>query len=117
MGLPRGPGVVRPVLAGCRRVGPTRGRCHSVGCCVGRGGMTWQAGPGETGSERGHDRRLVLRAVCFGCGLERTDDPLVEGKGLSACLACGETRMVIDDAPGRDWQARDALAWIHRVVA
>ena len=58
------------------------------------------------GSDR--DEGPFLRAVCFGCGLERTDDPLVDGKGLSMCLACGETRMVIDQGLGRYGRARRA---------
>jgi hypothetical protein len=50
-----------------------------------------------------------LCAICFGCGLERTDSPLVHRNRLVACLVCGDTRMIIDirparspvDAPGR----------------
>jgi hypothetical protein len=61
----------------------------------------------ETGSEPGQRRGLNLRAVCFGCGLERSDDPLVDGKGLSLCLACGETRVVIDERPDREGQHWD----------
>jgi hypothetical protein len=37
-----------------------------------------------------------LRAVCLGCGLERTDQPLVEGGDLAICLACGDVRVVFD---------------------
>jgi hypothetical protein len=59
------------------------------------------ARPGETGSDPEHGQSPKLRAVCFGCGLERPDDPLVEDKGPSVCLACGESRMVIDGRPGR----------------
>jgi hypothetical protein len=55
----------------------------------------------ETGSDPEQGQSPKLRAVCFGCGLERADDPLVEEKGLSVCLACGESRMVIDGRPGR----------------
>lgn len=69
--------------------------------------MTRDVRPGERENEPEHDQAVALRAVCFGCGLERTDDPLIQGKGLSACLACGETRMVIDQPPGCDGQARN----------
>lgn len=40
-----------------------------------------------------------LCAICFGCGLERTDSPLVHRDRLVACLVCGDTRMIIDVRP------------------
>jgi hypothetical protein len=42
-----------------------------------------------------------LCAICFGCGLDRTDSPLVHRDRLTACLVCGDTRMVIDVRPAR----------------
>jgi hypothetical protein len=51
----------------------------------------WRAAEGEDS----HDE-LELRAVCFGCGLERTENPVVKDGRPSACLVCGETRVVID---------------------
>jgi hypothetical protein len=42
------------------------------------------------------------RAICLGCGLESSSDPLVDGGRLSACLSCGETRMIIDQRVGAD---------------
>jgi hypothetical protein len=42
-----------------------------------------------------------LCAICFGCGLERTDSPLVHRDRLVACLVCGDTRIVIDGRPAR----------------
>jgi hypothetical protein len=42
-----------------------------------------------------------LCAICFGCGLERTDAPLVHRDRLVGCLVCGDRRMVIDVRPAR----------------
>jgi hypothetical protein len=42
-----------------------------------------------------------LCAICFGCGLERTDSPLVHRDRLVACLVCGDTRMIMDVRPVR----------------
>jgi hypothetical protein len=42
-----------------------------------------------------------LCAICFGCGLERTDSPLVHRDRLVACLVCGDTRLIIDVRPAR----------------
>jgi hypothetical protein len=40
-------------------------------------------------------RGEALRAVCLGCGLERSE-PTVMDSRLSVCLACGDTRVVFD---------------------
>jgi hypothetical protein len=40
----------------------------------------------------------VLQAICFSCGLDRADDPLAHENAESACLVCGETRMIIERA-------------------
>jgi hypothetical protein len=56
-------------------------------------GVPW-ALPSDPGTEE-------LCAICFGCGLERTDSPLVHQDRLVACLACGDTRMIIDVRPAR----------------
>jgi hypothetical protein len=42
-----------------------------------------------------------LCAICFGCGLERTDSPLVHRDREVACLVCGDARMIIDVRPAR----------------
>jgi hypothetical protein len=70
--------------------------------------MTPQADQKERWNEPKSRQGPDLRAVCFGCGLERPDDPLIVGKGLSVCLVCGETRMVVDQRADGDWRRRDA---------
>jgi hypothetical protein len=50
--------------------------------------------PSDPGTEE-------LCAICFGCGLERTDSPLVHRDRRGACLVCGDTRMIIDVRPAR----------------
>jgi hypothetical protein len=42
-----------------------------------------------------------LCAICFGCGLERTDSPLVHRDREVACLVCRDARMIIDVRPAR----------------
>jgi hypothetical protein len=60
--------------------------------------------PDETsmGNRAGEEQELT--AICFRCGLERTDHPLVHGNRLAACLACGETRLIVDVRPAREPQ-------------
>jgi hypothetical protein len=48
-----------------------------------------------------------LTAICFRCGLERTDHPLVHRNRLAACLSCGETRLIVDARPVREPQTTE----------
>jgi hypothetical protein len=81
-----------------------------------RGQMTGGSGPSGQSDGEAHRVRLgagvqqplpsnpgteELCAICFGCGLERTDSPLVHRDRLVACLVCGDTRMIIDVRPAR----------------
>jgi hypothetical protein len=81
-----------------------------------RSQMTGGSGPSGRSAGEAHRVRLgagiprplrsepgteELCAICFGCGLERTDSPLVHRDRLMACLACGDTRIIIDVRPAR----------------
>jgi hypothetical protein len=56
----------------------------------------------RSGRGESPDRGGRLRAFCLGCGLERTDQPLISDERLSICLVCGDTRVVFDLAPDRE---------------
>jgi hypothetical protein len=69
----------------------TEGSHHSA-----RGVRSVRLGADVSRALRSDPDTEELCAICFRCGLERTDSPLDHADYVAACLACGDTRVIID---------------------